>query len=887
VFLLPALVLGFVFAVLLGGRVSRVLDVRLRLSWIVLVALGLQIVIFSRLGDDLEPSLRGQLHLGSYGLLVLFAAANLRARMLLPVLAGLALNAIAIAANGGKMPLSRAAAEAAGVDPSVHSNVSEEASRLSFLGDVFALPADLPLGNVFSIGDLLIGFGMIGFIVGVATSDGVAPPLSVGRIIAPLRTSVYRRLVAGHLVSQIGDWLTIAALVGWIYQTTGSPAQVAGLLLIRLAPPILGSGLAGLIVDRLPKQHLLVWVELARGAAVAGALAAVLTSNRNLVFVALGVSGGLSAISGAVLPALVPSLLRDEQLPSANAGLGIAKDVAMAVGAAAAGVSLSTVGVAPTLAVDIGTFLLAAVLYGGLRRVSVRTETRGGRGPSAFRYLIRKPALLLLMASFAAATLATGLTNATLAHFLDGAVGLGPSGYGFGIAAIAGGLALGEGLVGFARVGPSAGRWIGGGLLLMGGLFALLALSEHAPTALLLLGAIGFVDGTTDVLYQTVLQRRADPQYHGRVFSLSAAFITTTMMGAFVAAPIASDLIGTQQVILVAGATLLVAGALALAAMARPEGGRALEDGSWVEESQPLEAVANLGALAVVGLDERQAQAADIPVQEIERRLDGDGIRLDLEQVVRRLELLVDQARRLDVAPAERIDHPLHLRADDVRVNTDPADRTELEEGKEDVVVPGVEVQIGLPDDAPRLGEVVIRLLDRPDGRDLGELDDRVRLEVDDHAAGDVVRDDRPVADVGDVAEVLDDPAGGRLVVVRSDDEEPVYTELVRFTRQVNGMSSGVRAGAGDNGAAPADGVDGHAEELEPLVVGEGRAFPRAPRDDDPIGTTVEEFLREFAEALEVDRSVGLERSDDGRQDFAEHGLVVYPGANDDPGRAA
>src|SRR5918992_49981 len=135
-FLLPALALGFIFAVLLGGRPSRVLEIRFRLGWLVLAALAIQLVLFTRLGDGLDATLRGPVHLASYGLLLVFAVANLRARTLLPVLAGLALNAVAIAANGGQMPVSEAAADAAGLDLASTSNVSEHAGRLSFLGDV-------------------------------------------------------------------------------------------------------------------------------------------------------------------------------------------------------------------------------------------------------------------------------------------------------------------------------------------------------------------------------------------------------------------------------------------------------------------------------------------------------------------------------------------------------------------------------------------------------------------------------------------------------------------------------------------------------------------------------------------------------------------------------
>src|SRR6476620_5599616 len=96
--------------------------------------------------------------------------------------------------------------------------------------------------------------------------------------------------------------------------------------------------------------------------------------------------------------------------------------------------------------------------------------------------------------------------------------------------------------------------------------------------------------------------------------------------------------------------------------------------------------------------------------KKVERSLDRDRIGLDLQQLVDRLELLVDLSRRLDVALADGADHGLHPRADDVRVHTDTSDGPELEERKEDVVIPCVEVEVGLRDDAPGLDEVVVRL---------------------------------------------------------------------------------------------------------------------------------------------------------------------------------
>jgi Family of unknown function (DUF5317)/Major Facilitator Superfamily/Transketolase, C-terminal domain len=610
-FLLPSLLLGLVFAVLLGGRPSRLVDVSFRLAWTVPVALAIQIVIFSRLGDGLEPRTIEELHVASYVILLGFAAANLRVRVLVPVLLGLAANATAILANHGLMPVSPGAARTVGISPGVHDNVFVGHGRLGFLGDVFALPSEFPLANVFSVGDILIGIGMMLFVVLVSIQDGGEPAIEPSRLLEPLRTSSYRVLAAGKLVSHAGDWITLTALVGWVYDTTGSTGQASLLLLARLAPPVLGGGIAALVVDRLPKQRLLVWIELARGLAVAGALYGVVSGDRTIVFAALAASGGLAAISNACVPSLLPSLLPAEQLASANAGLGIAKDGAMAAGALGSALILSAIGVSAALIVDVGTFAVSLVLFGLIRaplaRGAERERREVSRG-SALRYVVSRRWLLVLVFSFAAATLATGLTNATLPRLLEDKLGFGAGGYGFGIAALATGLALGQALVGFARVGETAGRWIGAGLLVMAGLFGVLGLIDHGPTALLVLGAIGFVDGTTDVMFETVVQREADPRRYGAVFGFSYAFITMTMMGAVALAPLVNGLVEPGVAILGAGAVLVVAGAIALLGMPRtaaaPRPGGVLRDG------------ADLSLVACNGLGEAAEAAAKLLASE-------------------------------------------------------------------------------------------------------------------------------------------------------------------------------------------------------------------------------------------------------------------------------
>ena len=139
------------------------------------------------------------------------------------------------------------------------------------------------------------------------------------RLRRPLRSPSFRRLAIGKSISYLGDWLMVAVLVGWVYESTSSIAQVATLMAIRLVPPIVGGGVAASLVDRLPRRRVLVSSELACAAAVAGALGGVVLGSTPIVFAFVGLCGLLGMISTVAGNALVPMVVEAEELPAANA----------------------------------------------------------------------------------------------------------------------------------------------------------------------------------------------------------------------------------------------------------------------------------------------------------------------------------------------------------------------------------------------------------------------------------------------------------------------------------------------------------------------------------------------------------------------------------------
>ena len=161
---LTALVVGVTLGYLAGGRLRNLERLALLKPWLVLAALGLQLVAFSPVGAALAEPAAVVLHFVSYALLVWFVVLNRRQLGVSIAGLGMGLNLVAIAANGGYMPASRAALDLAGIaydgETLNNSGVMGAGTHLGFLGDVFAAPAWVPAANVFSVGDVLIVAGI-------------------------------------------------------------------------------------------------------------------------------------------------------------------------------------------------------------------------------------------------------------------------------------------------------------------------------------------------------------------------------------------------------------------------------------------------------------------------------------------------------------------------------------------------------------------------------------------------------------------------------------------------------------------------------------------------------------------------------------------------------
>jgi hypothetical protein len=163
--LLYAVLIGLVAGLISGGKFAALGSTHIRLWPVALIGLVAQLLLFSSPLAAVVGPWGPSLYVVSTVLVLMALVWNLRQPGFWLIILGALANFAVIVLNGGQMPASADAWQVlTGVATVPTTDFSNSAligpnTVLPFLGDVFVLPRPIPMANVFSIGDVLIGVG--------------------------------------------------------------------------------------------------------------------------------------------------------------------------------------------------------------------------------------------------------------------------------------------------------------------------------------------------------------------------------------------------------------------------------------------------------------------------------------------------------------------------------------------------------------------------------------------------------------------------------------------------------------------------------------------------------------------------------------------------------
>lgn len=208
----------------------------------------------------------------------------------------------------------------------------------------------------------------------VAQSSGRA------RALHALRSRDFRLLWSGQTISLVGDGAFLVAL-GWkSFELTGSKSTLALVLMGHGAAMLTTLLIGGALADRYPRRTLMIISDLSRCAVMVALFAIDVGGNLELwSLIVLAVLYG--AGDGFFYPAyggIVPLVVDEHHLASANALTGLSRQAAFVVGPAVAGAMYGFFGASSVWALNAASFVAAAVLMWLARpRAFERDEPQG------------------------------------------------------------------------------------------------------------------------------------------------------------------------------------------------------------------------------------------------------------------------------------------------------------------------------------------------------------------------------------------------------------------------------------------------------------------------------------------------------------------------------
>lgn len=363
-----------------------------------------------------------------------------------------------------------------------------------------------------------------------AAAAAAAPAAPKASVRSPLTIAYFRNLWIGSTVSLLGDQFYLVALPWLVLQLTGSSLALGTILMAAGVPRAALMLMGGAISDRFAPRRILIVTASARTLLV-GAIA-LLTSlhlihlwHLYILAFAFGVADAFSFPAGG---AMMPTLVKPEQLPAANALFASSAQASTMLGPAPAGLIIKRWGMAPAFWGDAVSFLFAIAALFGVPEAP-RPAPAAGAPPKpsmlhsigeGLRYVHGDHALRALMLLAAGLNLCAigpimvGLALLAKFHFGSSAA------YGTFISCFGGGALGGMILAGTLKHPRRRGLMLLSVAAAQAVGLALLGVLHGFAAVVIILALMGFGGGLVNVTLASWMQARVERALLGRVMSV-------------------------------------------------------------------------------------------------------------------------------------------------------------------------------------------------------------------------------------------------------------------------------------------------------------------------------------------------------------------------------
>lgn len=399
-------------------------------------------------------------------------------------------------------------------------------------------------------------------------------------MIATLRQRNFLLLWVAGLISYCGNWMLSVARVVVIYELTDSTLAVGGLVLVSTLPSIAFGSLAGVFIDRWERKRAMVIVNLLLGVSILPLLFAGSADHLWIFYVSAFVQATLAQFFAPAENAMLPLLVEEKYLVSANALNSLNNSLARLIGPTIGGLLVAGMGLGAVVIVDALTYVLAALL---IALISVTSQPQVVNDPSlrrvardwrgGLRFIWEDRLLLLLCACAALMAVGEGAISALFVPFVTDVLRGDAIQLGWVWSAQAIGGLIGGAVISWigTRVSP-LGLFIGGSLLF--GVIDLIIFNYSLVVpglwiALVLFVLVGVPAVAIGTGFDTLLQRGTRDEYRGRVFGAIQTIIAAFAILGTVIASAVGEVVGVLPTINLQGTNYVLIALLCLYAARR------------------------------------------------------------------------------------------------------------------------------------------------------------------------------------------------------------------------------------------------------------------------------------------------------------------------------
>ena len=182
----------------------------------------------------------------------------------------------------------------------------------------------------------------------------------------------FRRIFLARLISNFGNGMSPIALAFGVLELPGGDAGSLSIVTgAHMVPLVLFMVIGGVAADRFGRARLVGGTDLIGAVIVSVSAVALITHHASVPLLAFNafLFGILNALWWPAFSGLMPQVVANEHLQSANAIVGMGANMALLLGSAVAGVIVASVGSGWAILIDAASFFVAGLLIFSIRHL--------------------------------------------------------------------------------------------------------------------------------------------------------------------------------------------------------------------------------------------------------------------------------------------------------------------------------------------------------------------------------------------------------------------------------------------------------------------------------------------------------------------------------------